>query len=264
MRVALHLAPACAVMVMLTTIVAMGAGAWPSLRTALTGQTANNNRVEKRPPNPTPSPVPRSPVVQAQVWHEELTTQRFWRDNNATRVERPDVLPWDRPADDDRWQRPTQRGTYRTVCVRLCDGYYWPISFATTSAHFQIDRRKCEQSCGSPVELYKYPNPGGQPEEMEDLRGQAYTQLKTAFLYRSAHNASCKCKADPWEEAAKQQHLDYARAAKKSVTEARASGTTQLPSSARARKPNVGTARGERDGKERAHAIAGRARVDEE
>ncbi len=150
------------------------------------------------------------------------------------------------------------------MCVRLCDGYYWPISFATTSAHFQIDRRKCEQSCGSPVELYKYPNPGGQPEEMEDLRGQAYTQLKTAFLYRSAHNASCKCKADPWEEAAKQQHLDYARAAKKSVTEARASGTTQLPSSARARKPNVGTARGERDGKERAHAIAGRARVDEE
>ena len=27
-------------------------------------------------------------------------------------------------------------GTYRTVCVRSCDGYYFPISYATTAERF--------------------------------------------------------------------------------------------------------------------------------
>ena len=31
--------------------------------------------------------------------------------------------------------------TYRTVCVRLCDGYYFPISFSTLPSHFAAGRR---------------------------------------------------------------------------------------------------------------------------
>ena len=41
-------------------------------------------------------------------------------------------------------QRPNQFGnlpfaTYRTLCVRLCDGYYFPVSFSTLPNHFQRD-----------------------------------------------------------------------------------------------------------------------------
>src|SRR5712672_174426 len=34
-----------------------------------------------------------------------------------------------------------QSGTYRTVCVRTCDGFYFPISFATVPARFPDDER---------------------------------------------------------------------------------------------------------------------------
>src|ERR1700761_7708591 len=35
-------------------------------------------------------------------------------------------------------------GTYRTVCVRACDGGYFPISFATTPARFPDDEKTCK------------------------------------------------------------------------------------------------------------------------
>ena len=100
--------------------------------------------------------------------------------------------------------------TYRTMCVRLCDGYYWPVSFATGTEHFGRDAETCTRSCGGPVALYYYPNPGGELEEMVSLNGQPYKSLGTAFLYRAAYDASCKCRAHPWEEAAMERHKAYA------------------------------------------------------
>jgi hypothetical protein len=89
--------------------------------------------------------------------------------------------------------------TYRTMCVRLCDGYYWPISFATDEAHFSRDSRRCTRSCGAPAALYYYPNPGGAPEDMVSLKGVPYKSLATAFLFRTAYDESCKCRPHPWE-----------------------------------------------------------------
>lgn len=105
--------------------------------------------------------------------------------------------------------------TYRTLCVRLCDGYYFPISYATTPDYFAKDEAKCAASCGGPVKLYVYPNPGGDPGQMEDLSGQPYSELKTAFLYRTDYVASCTCKAPAWEQEAKDRHRVYALEAEK-------------------------------------------------
>ena len=33
--------------------------------------------------------------------------------------------------------------TYRTVCVRMCDGYYFPVSFSTLPSHFPQDADAC-------------------------------------------------------------------------------------------------------------------------
>src|SRR6185503_17187382 len=38
-------------------------------------------------------------------------------------------------------------GTFRTVCVRTCDGGYFPVSFATYQARFQDDERTCKSLC---------------------------------------------------------------------------------------------------------------------
>ena len=118
----------------------------------------------------------------------------------------------------ERWTRSFGgRGTYRTVCVRLCDGYYWPISFATSSSSFDRDAETCERSCSSPARLYSYPNPGGEPEEMTDAKGTPYSKLKTAFLYRNEYVQDCKCKPDPWDQEALDRHRLYALEARQRV-----------------------------------------------
>ena len=100
--------------------------------------------------------------------------------------------------------------TYRTVCVRLCDGYFWPVSFATNRSNLVNDRETCERSCGTPVRLYIHRVPGGSEDDLQDLAGQPYTRLKTAFRFRTTYDAACKCTAHPWEQGAKDRHRVYA------------------------------------------------------
>ena len=38
-------------------------------------------------------------------------------------------------------------GTFRTLCVRTCDGYYFPISFSTISDQFATDAQSCQNMC---------------------------------------------------------------------------------------------------------------------
>ena len=86
--------------------------------------------------------------------------------------------------------------TVRTVCVRSCDGYYWPISFSTVPEFLGDDEATCQSQCpGSDVELYYYHNPGETPEDMINLAGAPYTTLPNAFRYREEYDASCTCKA---------------------------------------------------------------------
>jgi hypothetical protein len=102
--------------------------------------------------------------------------------------------------------------TYKTYCVRLCDGSYRPISFSTTPDRFEADAAACQSSCNSPARLFVHPIPGGGPATMVSLDGVPYTALKTAFLFRTRYDAQCRCHAQPWEEAAKDRHKLFAAA----------------------------------------------------
>jgi hypothetical protein len=85
--------------------------------------------------------------------------------------------------------------TYRTVCVRLCDGYYFPVSFSTLPNHFQRDEEVCHSRCASPASLYYHQNPGAGMEQAVEARSNVpYTQLKSAFLYRKEYVNGCSCK----------------------------------------------------------------------
>lgn len=85
--------------------------------------------------------------------------------------------------------------TYRTLCVRLCDGYYFPVSFSTLPTHFPRDAEICQSKCAAPAELFYYQNPGGAIEQMVSQRSsQPYVGLKTAFKYRKEFIKGCSCK----------------------------------------------------------------------
>lgn len=85
--------------------------------------------------------------------------------------------------------------TYRTICVRLCDGYYFPVSFSTLPNHFQRDSEVCQSQCAAPADLYYHQNPGGAVEQAVSANTQQpYTGLKTAFRYRKEYVHGCSCK----------------------------------------------------------------------
>jgi len=90
--------------------------------------------------------------------------------------------------------------TVRTVCVRLSDGYFWPISYSTLPDYVSQDAQQCQASCPTtPVELFFYDNPGQEPEQMRNQYGESYTALPQAFRYRTeldtSATANCKVPA---------------------------------------------------------------------
>src|ERR1700682_747876 len=99
-----------------------------------------------------------------------------------------------------------QSGTYRTVCVRTCDGFYFPISFATVPARFPDDEKTCKNLCpAAEATLFSYRNPGEAMNQAVSINGQSYSSSPNAFRYRQEFNPSCACKAagQTWSDALK-------------------------------------------------------------
>jgi hypothetical protein len=99
-----------------------------------------------------------------------------------------------------------QSGTFRTVCVRTCDGAYFPISFATVPARFPDDEKTCKALCpAAEANLYAYRNPGEDMSSAVSINGQPYSSSPNAFRYRQEFNPSCACKAvgQTWSDALK-------------------------------------------------------------
>jgi hypothetical protein len=102
-------------------------------------------------------------------------------------------------------------GGFRTICVRSCDGFYFPISYATTSDRFRDDDQTCQRMCpAAEVSLYTYHNPGEEVVQAVSLNGRLYTELPTAFNYRKALNPACSCRrpGESWAEALKVNGTD--------------------------------------------------------
>ena len=84
--------------------------------------------------------------------------------------------------------------TFRTVCVRLCDGYYFPVSYSTLPNHFDRDAQVCESKCAAPAELFYHQNPGADMDQAVSVRTrQPYSALKSAFRYRKEFVQGCSC-----------------------------------------------------------------------
>jgi hypothetical protein len=97
-------------------------------------------------------------------------------------------------------------GTFRTVCVRTCDGYYFPISYSTVPSRFADDQRTCQRLCpAAEVTLYSYHNPGENIDQAVSLGGQPYTALPAAYQYRKNFTQACSCRrpGQSWGDALK-------------------------------------------------------------
>jgi len=94
-------------------------------------------------------------------------------------------------------------GTYRTLCVRTCDGYYFPVSYSALPSRFGTDINQCRNQCAAPAELFVYRNPGEEAEQMVSADGrQAYSNLPNAWRYRREYVKGCSCKSTEYDPAA--------------------------------------------------------------
>ncbi|MGE0750184.1 MAG: DUF2865 domain-containing protein [Variibacter sp.] len=99
---------------------------------------------------------------------------------------------------------PVPSGTYRTLCVRTCDGYYFPISYATVPSRFADDERACHRMCpAAEAILFTHRNPGEDMSQAVSINGRRYADLPTAFAYRQSVNKACTCKppGETWAQA---------------------------------------------------------------
>jgi hypothetical protein len=143
----------------------------------------------------------------------------------------PDVAPTDMPSGS----------TFRTLCVRTCDGYYYPISFSTLPNHFQEDERACIRTCpATEAILFMHHNPGEDVSQAVSVTGRRYADLPNAFRYRKEFVATCSCRAagQSWADALKSAD-DFGTLDRSDivVTEERAKQLSQPQAQPQARKP---------------------------
>lgn len=92
------------------------------------------------------------------------------------------------------------RGEFRTVCVRTCDGYFFPMSNAASVGDFERDQKNCESSCpGTEMQVFYSRGMDDDAGTMtSSVTGQPYSELPTAYLYKQANFSrppSCGCNA---------------------------------------------------------------------
>jgi hypothetical protein len=83
-------------------------------------------------------------------------------------------------------------GGYRTICVRVCDGYYFPLSNTSSRQRFAQDAQKCMgQYATGEATLFYHPFPYGDVSQAVSLDGQRYFDQPNAFAFRTKYFPQC-------------------------------------------------------------------------
>ncbi len=129
-----------------------------------------------------------SPVPPVQTTRGVPLTGGFFDDGSrrSSLEVRPDT-PIDEPPEPPR----SRRVSGKTVCVRLCDGYYFPIDTRGVDLRENVDA-VCQSLCpAAEMKLFLKP---GEIEDAEAPDGVSYTELPNALRYRRTFDATCHCR----------------------------------------------------------------------
>ncbi|MFC5585917.1 DUF2865 domain-containing protein [Nitratireductor kimnyeongensis] len=121
-------------------------------------------------------------------------------DKGTTRTRKNSREPAKRTATSEPRKRHRPSTVFQTMCVRTCDGYYFPISFSVSKDKFSRDETTCMARCpGAEVALYAHDVLNEEAEDMVSTAdGTPYRELPKAFSYRSTgvSNKACSCRKD--------------------------------------------------------------------
>jgi hypothetical protein len=82
----------------------------------------------------------------------------------------------------------------KAVCVRSCDGAFFPVSYSAGSGQLDQLADMCRALCpNAEVTLYTYPV-SGEIEQAVSINGARYMDSPTALRYRKTFDPSCACR----------------------------------------------------------------------
>lgn len=88
---------------------------------------------------------------------------------------------------------PTPAVAGRTLCVRTCDGYYFPISNKVSGKQVKIDAAACQSMYAEEgqAELFIQPPGASDVAEARSPQGKRYADQPFAFQFRATYDAAC-------------------------------------------------------------------------
>lgn len=136
---------------------------------------ANNCRTAAR------APEPRSVPLTAGIFDTGI---RRRGELDSTDIDRPQVVT-------------RMRGN--PVCVRMCDGYFFPLGHRSATL-FQDGDSLCQALC--PAAEMRIFFQTGEIESARNTDGELYAEMDNAFRYRKTFDASCTCRqrGETWGE----------------------------------------------------------------
>jgi hypothetical protein len=82
----------------------------------------------------------------------------------------------------------------RSVCVRLCDGYFFPVGPLSQASDLPDHEAACAGLCpDAPTELFVQPAGSDNIADAVSLNGARYSALPVAFRNRTASDHTCAC-----------------------------------------------------------------------
>jgi len=111
------------------------------------------------------------------------------------------------PDAEDKAEKPVgqveARAGSKAVCVRACDGAFFPVSYSASGGRLEGLEDMCHALCpNADVSLYTYPA-SGEIEQAVSIAGARYMDSPNALQYRKTFDSSCSCRrrGQSWAEA---------------------------------------------------------------
>lgn len=108
------------------------------------------------------------------------------------------VYPPTEPPPDEGEPREADTGPRRggsvAVCVRTCDGGYFPLSYSATRRSLGDLQDLCTALCPNTEARVYTRRMGGDMKAALSAEGAAYTDLANAFKYEKTYDTACSCK----------------------------------------------------------------------
>ena len=88
-------------------------------------------------------------------------------------------------------------GGKQSVCVRLCDGYFFPVGDLNSASEVPEQTAVCDNLCpGAPTRLYVMPSGSSSIEDAVSVNeNKSYTALPVAFRHTTKSERTCSCHA---------------------------------------------------------------------